>query len=64
MSTCRRCDLLHSEVWRLAQRLAEMDRRLERLERTVDRLTTPARRGEPAVRVRLGAVRMQGDLPQ
>ncbi len=40
MSTCRRCDLLQSEVWRLAQRQMELDRRLERLERTVDRLAS------------------------
>lgn len=28
MSTCRRCDLLESECWRLAQRLADLERRV------------------------------------
>jgi ABC-type transporter Mla subunit MlaD len=35
---CHRCDLLQSETWRLAQRLADLDRRLAHLALAVDRL--------------------------
>jgi hypothetical protein len=69
---CRRCDLLQSETWRLAQRLADLDRRLQHLAVAVDRLalTVQALRRDanatpaPDVRVRLGAVTRKGDLPQ
>jgi hypothetical protein len=35
---CRRCDLLQSETWRLAQRLADLDRRLTDLAQGLERL--------------------------
>jgi hypothetical protein len=35
---CHRCRLLETETWRLAQRLADLDRRLTDLAQAVDRL--------------------------
>jgi hypothetical protein len=36
---CPRCRLLESETWRLSQRLADTERRLQHLAVAVDRLT-------------------------
>jgi hypothetical protein len=35
---CRQCDVLRSETWRLAQRLADAERRIEHLAQGLDRL--------------------------
>jgi hypothetical protein len=35
---CDRCRLLESETWRLSQRLADAERRLQQLALAVDRL--------------------------